>query len=86
MKQFCDRLNGILAEKKEGFVDTLNLVMEEVTKNGGSLYWDRQVFLDCNCNEKRMRKMVRETDLVHFEPSDDPEEHPGVVVRYKKKA
>ena len=51
---------------------------------GGGLYWDRDIFIDCNGEDERMRDLVRKSDKVFFEPSGDPGEHPGVVVRYKR--
>lgn len=85
MKRLCNKLNKIISEKKDGFIDELNKLMyEQVFQKGWQLYWDREIFIDCNGNEKTMKDLVRKSDLVKFEPSDDPTEHPGVVIRYKE--
>lgn len=83
MKRLCKKLNKIIAEKKEGFIDELNKLIADLYEQGGEMYWDRDIFIDCNGDDERMRDLVRKTDSVQFEPSDDPVEHPGVVIRYK---
>ena len=85
MKRLCNKLNKIISEKKEGFVDELNKLIEKnVFAKNGELMWDRAIAIDCNCNGIEMRRLVIETDLTMFVPSDDPVEHPGIKVTYKK--
>ena len=84
MKRLCKKLNKIIAEKKEGFIDELNKLIADLYEQGGEMYWDRDIFINCNGDDERMRDLVRKTNLVQFEPSDDPDEHPGVVIRYKE--
>ena len=84
IQKACDRLNEAISEKKEGFLDVVNLIMNQIYQEGGGLYWDRDIFIDCNGEDERLRHLVRKSDKVFFEPSDDPGEHPGVVVRYKR--
>lgn len=84
-RKYCDELNQIMKENKEDRVNRLNDTMYKVLHEGGGLYWHREVFIDCNGDRERMSKLVTESDKVHFEPSDDPDEHPGVVVRYNEK-
>ena len=83
-KSICNKLNKLISEKKDGFIDNINAIINELYQKGGALYWDRQIYIDCNSDDERMRSLVTRTDKVEFEPSDDPTEHPGVVVRYKK--
>lgn len=80
----CDRLNEVISEKKEGFLDVVNLIMNQIYQEGYEMFWDREIFIDCNGEDKKMRDLVRYSDKVMFESSDDPDEHPGVVVRYKR--
>lgn len=84
MQKYCDELNEIIKNNQEDMVAKLNDVMYKVFQDGGNLYWHRDVFIDCNGNDDRMKKLVTTTDKVHFEPSDDPTEHPGVVVHYNE--
>ena len=82
MKKYCDELNKIIKDNGDDRVDRLNDVMYKVFQDGGDLYWNRDVFISCNGDNEKMKKLVTTTDKVHFEPSDDPTEHPGVVVHY----
>lgn len=85
MQYYCKRLNKLIDEKKEGFLNKVNKIMCNIYEDGGMLYWDREIYVNCGFDDERARNLVRKTDLVMFEPSDDPEEHPGVVVRYKNR-
>ena len=80
IQKACDRLNEAISEKKEGFLDVVNLIMNQIYQEGGGLYWDRDIFIDCNGEDERMRDLVRKSDKVFFEPSGDPGEHPLEVV------
>jgi len=84
IKKACKILNEAILKKEPGFLDIVNLTMNQIYQEGGELYWDRDIFIDCNGADERMRDLVRKSDKVFFEPSDDPGEHPGVVVRYKR--
>lgn len=84
-KSVCKKLNKILSEKKEDYVDEINKIMDEdVFAKGGELYFDRDVYLSYDCDSEKVRSVVREKpEHVQFEPSDDIDEHPGVTVRFK---
>ncbi len=83
-KRICNQLNKLIFEKKEGFIDKVNKIIYEIYQKGGAMYWNREVWINNNCDDERCRDLVRKTDKVMFVPSDDEEEHPGVVVTYKK--
>ncbi len=82
MESYCKEMNKIISENKSNRIDLLNEVMNKVYSDGGQLYWNRDVYIICNGDDKTMKDLVRYSDDVHFEPSDDPQEHPGVVVHY----
>lgn len=83
-KSVCKKLNKILSERKKGFIDKINKIMEEeVFNKGGNLYFDRDVYMKCDCDDKKVKNYVRESRHIQFEPSDDPDEHPGVTVKFK---
>ena len=84
-KSVCKKLNKILSERKEGYIDELNKIIdEEVWAEGGELYFDRDVYLSYDCDSEKVRSVVREKpEHVQFEPSEDLDEHPGVTVRFK---
>lgn len=84
-KRICNKLNKLISEKKEGFIDEVNKIIYELYQKGGEMYWDREVWIDNNFDDKKCKDLVRYTDKVMFFPSDDEEEHPGVVIRYKIK-
>lgn len=81
----CDKINKLLSEGKENLVDELNEIMyKEVFQKEGGLYFDRELFISLECDDDKVRSFVVENPKkVIFENSDDPVEHPGVVVRFK---
>ena len=85
-KHTCNKLNKILdnrPESKSEFSYKINeIIYNEVFQRGGDLYWDRELFIDCGCNDELCRKMIH-TDKVMFVPSDDPIEHPGITMCLK---
>lgn len=83
-KRFCNALNKHIPFKNE---DDKNIVINmiwEMYQNGGALYWDRNIYIDCYYSNEAMRDLLSSSDKVRFEPSEDVSEHPGVVVRYKR--
>ena len=83
-KRFCNALNKHIPFKNEDDRNIVNDMIWEMYQNGGALYWDRELFIDCDCSDEAKRDLLRFSDKVHFEPSEDVSEHPGVVVRYKR--
>ena len=83
MQEYCDRLNCLIDKKEEGFIDEVNEIIKEIYNLGGEMYWDRQIYIDCNFDDETMHDLVVSSDKVKFVPSDDEEEHPGIVIRYK---
>lgn len=84
LNKICKELNQHLPVKSQEDIDSLNSIL---TKAHGEIpefrmYWDRDIYINCGCEDEKMRDLVRKTDKVHFEVSDDIEEHPGVVVKY----
>lgn len=84
LKSICKKLNKLITDKEDGFIDKVNELIYEMYKNGGNLYWDRDVFISCNGDEDKMKELVRNSDLVKFVVNDDYEEHPGLKVKYKE--
>lgn len=78
MQDYCNAMNQIIKENKE---DSLNEVMRKVFQDGGNLYWNRDGFITCNSDDEKMRELARTSLEVHFEPSDDPQEHLDVVLQ-----
>jgi len=89
MKTFestCNKLNKILEnrlENQDEFIAKINeIIYNEVFQCGRSLYWNRELFIDCNADDEICRKMIY-TNKVMFIPSNDPIEHPGITLTYK---
>ena len=84
--EYCERLNQCLPVKSQNDIDSLNNILTEAVENipGYNLFWHRDIFLDCNGDNEKMRNLVAKTDKVHFEVSDDIEEHIGVIVKYNE--
>ena len=70
-------------------MDKLNKLIFEMCDNeeGGiyynEIYWDRELYIDCNGDYDKLRDMVANSNKVMFEPTDDLKEHPGVRIIYK---
>ena len=83
----CRRLNTIIPCKSQADVDKMNDIIKEMSslplepKLG--MYWHRNVYIDCDCNDQLCRAMLICTDKLRFAPTTDMEEHPGVEVKYK---
>ena len=84
-KRTCNKLNKILEnrpENREEFIDKINeIIYNEVFQCGGALYWNRELFIDCNCDTDKCREMIHRKDVM-FEPTYDPVEHPGITLCY----
>ena len=85
-KRVCNKLNKILEnrpENKEKFINMINdIFFNEVFNAGGDLYWDRELFINCNCDSEKCRKMIHRNDVM-FRDTMDPVEHPGITLCYK---
>lgn len=85
-KRTCNKLNKILDNRPESqseFIDTINeIIYNEVFQCNGGLYWNRELFIDCDGDDELCRKMIH-TNKVMFVPSDDLIEHPGITLTYK---
>ena len=84
-KKVCDRLNEILGDKPDNFIDQVNdIIYEEVFQKGGDLYVNRQLYIENGFDIEKAKKLIKtETGKVMFIPSDDPAEHPGITFIYK---
>lgn len=88
MKKLCKQLNALIPIKEVEDVNKLNDLLNEMygqTLDGVnySMSLDREVYIDSGCNDDKIRNMLLHSGKLHFEPNEDPTEHPGVVVRYK---
>lgn len=88
MKTFestCNKLNNILSDLSEDYILKINLIIDkEVFYEGGGLYWDRELFIDCYGDDNLCKKLVRtHPEQVMFVPTGDPIEHPGIKLAYK---
>lgn len=84
MKPLCEKLNALIPIKSEKDRDKINALIDGIRSEVPDfcINWDRELFINCNGDDEKMRSYVLHSGIVHFEPSDDPTEHPGVVVRY----
>lgn len=86
-QKVCDELNKVLNDKPEDYVLIINLIIDKkVFNRGGSLYWDRDLFIDCGTDDNKCRRLIRTNpDDVMFRPTFDAIEHPGITFTYKSK-
>lgn len=88
MNALCEQLNALIPVKSEADRDNLNALIAHMRDSHSEyphydLYWDRDVFIKSGCNEDKIREAVLHGNFLQFEPNEDFEEHPGVVVRFQ---
>lgn len=83
MEKYCDKLNSLLPAN-DNSINEINGIINEVRCKGGELYCNRQIYIDCGFDWDKIHNLIY-TDKVKFVPSDDVEEHPGIVIVYKNK-
>ena len=85
MKELCDKLNAHLPCKSQADVDELTRLLRENIDSDPDLhiYWSREIYIDAGFDKDKCTLIMINSDNVVFVPSEDPVEHPGVVVRYK---
>lgn len=69
---------------REAFKNNANRIVEQVIAAGGDLYMSRSCYIAHRFSFDDCKKdlLDRPQDYV-FEVSDDPEEHPGIVINFK---
>lgn len=77
-QELCDKLNLLIHEKPEGFIDEMNKLVE-----GVAIYYDRDAYIAYNFNCGKIREAVTETDNFMFRPNEDQEEHPGITICFR---
>ena len=91
-KKLCKKLNKLLPVKSPDDVNKINAwiykeYLEYHKKHDEypkwDLYFDRELFINCGCDNDKVRSFSLHSGETMFYPSDDPDEHPGIVVRYK---
>jgi len=87
MKPLCKQLNALIPIKGTEDKDKINALIYEVSQKvpDFNLYWDRELYINCNGDSNKLHDVTLHSGKVHFEPNVDHVEHPGVVVRYNDK-
>lgn len=85
LNKICKELNAILPVRCQEDINKLNDIITGAFDKYSwfDLYYDRDIFIDCNGDHDKMAQLVTKTDDVRFYVNDDLEEHPGIVVKYK---
>ena len=89
-KRFVNKLNKYIPCKGFEDVSALRKLLNEMTAHEegefphNQIYWDKEVYLDCDGNDDKCNELLLFTDKCRFYVSGDPKEHPGVVIRYKQ--
>lgn len=85
MKRLCEELNKHLPCKSQKDVDALTKLLQENIDAYPErcIYWSREIYIDAGLNEDQCMNILIYSDNVLFVPSEDPIEHPGIVVRYR---
>lgn len=85
MQAICNELNAHLPCRNQQDVDGLTRLLRENIDAypDRGMYWSREIFIDAGFKDETCMQILIHSNKVQFVPSDDPEEHPGVVVQYK---
>lgn len=69
---------------REAFKKNANSIVEQVIAAGGNLYMSRSCYIAhmFSFDECKKNMLDNPHDYI-FEVSDDPEEHPGIVINFK---
>lgn len=88
LQNYCDKLNEILSMERDydtryiQFYDTIDEMVEKLPET--SLYWNRAVYIANGFDFGKVRhNVIQKSEDYICELSDDMDEHPGVVVRFK---
>lgn len=83
LQAYCDRLNAHMPCKSQEDVDALAEIMTELFEQvkGSHLYWSREIFLDCGSDDAKCAYVMTHRECL-FVPTDDVEEHLGIMVIY----
>lgn len=85
MQELCNELNKHLPCKSQEDVDALTRLLQEHIDSlpERHIYWSREIYIDAGFDKDKCMLIMIHSDNVVFMPSEEPVEHPGVVVRYK---
>ena len=85
MQELCNELNKHLPCMNQEDVDALTRLLQEHIDSFPErhIYWSREIYIDAGFDKDKCTLIMIHSDNVVFVPSEDPVEHPGVVVRYK---
>lgn len=88
MEPLCKQLNALIPIKGTEDKDKINALIYEVSQKvpDFNLYWNRELYINCGCDDKKVRLFTLHSGKVHFESSDDPTEHPGITMKTNKKS
>lgn len=83
LNKICKELNQHLPVKSQEDIDALN----DILYNAGQeisefrMFWDRDVYIKCGFDDKKMRKLVTEGGPVHYEVVNDID-NIGIVIKF----
>ena len=87
LQKYANRINNALENKDPQIRSIFKEVVDEMrsTIKGSNLYYSRDVFIDIGGTFENAQKdiLFRSDDYI-FEVSDDIEEHPGIIMKYKR--
>ena len=85
ISELCAKLNAHLPCKTQKDIDGLTMMLKENIDEVPErhIYWSREIFIDAGFKDEQCMNILIHSDNVIFVPSEDPTEHPGIVVRYK---
>lgn len=88
-EKFTDEINSHLhsyveSGDREAFKKNANHIVEQVIDAGGNLYMSRSCYIAHRFSFDDCKKDLLDHPYDYvFEVSDDPEEHPGIVINFK---
>lgn len=86
-QETSEKFNALLPchtqEQIDNMIKAINAFLEIPVKPAFKIYYDGKVFIDNTTGILNDSRIIIFTDFVKFEPSDNIDEHPGLVVKQK---
>ena len=85
-KRFLNKLNKHLPCKDKEDVDEINALLYQMFTEvpDSNLYFGRELYIDCGCDDKKLKEFAKTSGKCMFRLTEDPIGHPGVTIDYKE--
>ena len=84
LNKICKEINSILPCKDNNDLYKVKEIIEKARKEipDFNLYYHRDIYINSGFDQQKMVEISIKSGMCHFEPSDDIEEHIGIIAKY----